>query len=738
MRRRTSPSKSPIRKQLVKKIVSYYDTLERDRSASRSRSPLRRSTQITKTKLISNPSVKPKYMVEKNIEHYEGELHRNAKLQKLEDLMKVELQRSINEGALSRNPSELKHSIAGYPTFMKETEDRLKFKEMQVKDVDQVRYVEFKESIHNTLKEKVIEAEEDVISVAEDIEDGPEYVREEEDIYDQKLYHLNTKKNYVHPTPAMADHYDFHQRKSKEIRRLQYSAGLGKVKVVKGKKQQKETIQVIRYPVWVVFNRIPYPANIVVRIPNGEQKSDQLQVTEGDNVTIELDDVPGAPSDTPKGFAVPGLPVYIEGVSAVPVPDDGDCDFVAIDNYNEIAPKSRGEPAEPIRWPIMITFREIPPYREVEPTNCEIFGPDGESRGRGKFDLLDGENCIIYNKALMADNNNNLSTVLVKRISDRQVILKMFGRQRIHQNVVIEEILYFEDLDVKLTILTLDEQENQRLPRQLYFISGMQCYENIELFSGEEAIAVCTDCNDYKGIVRHDGGSGFLMNLYPNEDYKASFVRIVMDDDGKGPGYVDVCDLQSQILDVIRLRYGGPWVISGAISTTKPLGIDTNARIQTASFTANDFGQSQQSQQSQKQSSTVEITQTQEVLRTNSKRTPVKKSTSKLSQVSRSSKKSGSKRSGKKSVTTESKLLGVVSNPATRIVESTYITKDGNGRVTEETTVVVTSGSKKSSSKKSKVTYSSQSRKGRTPKRSSRKVSLTKQQVFPLFNISRS
>lgn len=41
------------------------------------------------------------------------------------------------------------------------------------------------------------------------------------DVFDtEHLYHLNTKKNYVHPSSSDADLYDFHQRKSKEIRRL--------------------------------------------------------------------------------------------------------------------------------------------------------------------------------------------------------------------------------------------------------------------------------------------------------------------------------------------------------------------------------------------------------------------------------------------------------------------------------------------------------------------------------------
>lgn len=610
-------------------------------------------------------------MKEKNIEYYERDLHRNAKLQTLEELMKHELVRGVNDGALVYENDEMKHSISGYPHFMQEKEDRLKFKEKQRKDIDQINELEFKDPVHQKLKEKVVEAEQDVISEAEDIDDEAQYERDEDDLYDEKLYHLNTKKNYVHPNNAMADNYDFHQRKSKEIRRLQYSAGLGRAKPQK--------IGIVRYPVWVVFEsapyrKIPYPANIVVTLPKGVKKAEQLQVTEGDDVHIELEPVDGAPSNTPQNQVLPGLPSVIDGLSDVPVEDDGDCDFVAV-------------PGDGTRWPIMITFREIPPYRDVDNTNCEIFGPDGKSRGRARFDLLDGENCIVYNKGYLADNQNQMTLVLVKRINDGQILLKMVGRQRRLEIVSIEEILFFQNLNVKLTVLTLEEDHKERLPRQVYFVDGMDCHENIELLTGEEGLAVCTDCNDYKGKVQYDGGHGFRLNLYPSNDWTDQFVRVVMDDDGKGPGFFDVETLNSQIVNVLKLRYGGPWIINSTLSIAqrgkggKPDGIN------------------------------------QEVLRRTPKRTPVKTGTNTISRNAtqsskkysqRSEKHGSSRRSGRK----EKKVLGVVGKPTTRFVESTYIKEEK--KVTE---------------------FKPKNEKRVRKKKASKKVGLTKQQVRLYFFI---
>ena len=127
MNRRESPARSPIRKQLVKKIVSYYSQLDEERHSSPTHSPSRTKNSTSKG-LKQSP--KHKYMVEKKLETYEDTLHRNAKLGRLEDLMNLELERGYDDQAVVHPKEQMMKSVKGYPEFMKEKEDRLKYKEL--------------------------------------------------------------------------------------------------------------------------------------------------------------------------------------------------------------------------------------------------------------------------------------------------------------------------------------------------------------------------------------------------------------------------------------------------------------------------------------------------------------------------------------------------------------------------------------------------------------------------------
>jgi hypothetical protein len=112
------------------------------------------------------------------------------------------------------------------------------------------------------------------------------------------------------------------------------------------------------------------------------------------------------------GYVLHGFPEVIKGDTNPPSLDDLDCDFIAE------SPHGR-------RWPVLINYREIPappPYRDVDPTNCEIFGPDGESRGRAFFNLVGDDGLpLTLTKALMCDNNGYLTEVLVNRISRSKI-----------------------------------------------------------------------------------------------------------------------------------------------------------------------------------------------------------------------------------------------------------------------------------------------------------------------------
>jgi hypothetical protein len=68
---------------------------------------------------------------------------------------------------------------------MKESEDRLKFKELQRKDSDEVLQTDFKEPVHRKLQDKVKLAQEDPASDGESIEDEPLYDKITGDVYDE-------------------------------------------------------------------------------------------------------------------------------------------------------------------------------------------------------------------------------------------------------------------------------------------------------------------------------------------------------------------------------------------------------------------------------------------------------------------------------------------------------------------------------------------------------------------------
>ena len=557
MRRRISPAKAPIRKQLVKKIVSYYDTLERDRSLSRSSSPKRGARRsIKKTLLSPKRRKKSKHMKKRNKEYYINELHQNAKLSKLETLMKSELAKTGKENVLDHPLDKKKQSLAGYPSFMRETKDRLKHKNLQKKPVSKADEVQFKDPIYKKLKEKVEEANKDPIypGELEDMGEKGKYRKKQETsedrLYDE-LYHLNTRKNYVVSSGADADLYDFHQRKSKEIRRLQYSAGLARPK--------RPRVRILKYRVWVVFEYVARAADLKIKIVGKKKPNKMLEVKEKDDLVIELHEVEGVAVEDKGGAdeVLAGLPRLIEGLSGAPVESDGECDFVAVTS-------------EGVRWPVLLEYRDIeppkPPTRDLQGTNCNVYGPDGELRGRGRFTFLDSasNSSVNFSKGYLVDAKNVVSTILIKRLTTRRVLIKQAGRTSTEELIHIEEVLLYPEIGANLYILALrepaGEEERQQSSRVVYYVDAQKSLENIELITGQKGLAECNDTKDYKGTCKYDAEKGFKVILDAGEDGSDSgdsFVRIVLDEDAN-QGPIDPGVVKSRIDGLLKERKGGP------------------------------------------------------------------------------------------------------------------------------------------------------------------------------------
>lgn len=611
--------------------------------------------------------------------------------------MKTELEK-VRQGVLgseTQKVEKLKKSVSGYPSFMKEKEDKLKHKELQRRDSEdfdeleqtlaeqgleaqedvpyfgsstvEIMKTEFYqnhvEDLGDQLKERVDHAEDNPVPVSDaeeslDEEAEAQYVRGNtsaekrsylrktgqeleigDDIFDNDhLYHLNTKKNYVHPSSSDADLYDFHQRKSKEIRRLQYVAGLEKRKRKRRKpqaqpkpqpkpqykpKQQQlrpkpepkpkpetppqaatpkiktpeptpspsslEPIELL-YPIWVIHKMKPYPAELKMTLPPGTEINieGQLEVREGDYVEVDIKPVNpknwnGEDLKLPEGMVLPDLKGKFSGNTVAPNPEDGDCDFVVLDETpfddGDIPNHLKNHPSfrSPRRYPILTNLRDIGNGNPLDDANCDVYDidPSNDYQGRGNFKLLDDDgNHMRWAKGILSDNENTLSYVFVKRDQDNKIWLRQVSSYSEEEGYefevtletyIIEELLYFPTLKSYVTKLTLKEElidgENVKIPRQIYFIEGQECLESIDLVDGMYAFCRCEDGNDYYGTIEYDGDFGIKLNLDKTKyDYEDDYVRVIVDEPELLENYRNITTVFDKIDLMNSFRAGGPWI----------------------------------------------------------------------------------------------------------------------------------------------------------------------------------
>lgn len=548
-----SPDRSsPIRKMLAKKLVSYYDRLERSKSRG-------------KKKPKPDIMLPTNHLKSKKQTIYEEETHQKKKFNRLQDLIRDEYRRTVAaSGGIS--PEEIFSS----PENMSKTQ-------------------QLNTSVEVVLAQRAIHAELNPESDPEPSEsEEKKYDRQDDDVFDEKLYHLNTRRDYLHNTPFDKEAYDFHQRKSKEIRRLQYVAQLRspkkrpkrKKKVVKKKikktpkkeipKQEDKRLKE-EYPVWVVDKNtgIPHPA--VMTCDNGfkiNPADDLLEIREGDKVNVEL-----VYPENGKKFDH-GVPEFFTGITRKRLPHDGDCDFTVEDpnlfrhpiqiNFR-YEPKDDGgngeddiqkpkedenkvvEPEIEEKNPIQEDDKDKDnkknddnlPKRSVLGTNCKLYNPDDDFLGRARLDI-DGDK---YVKAMLVENGN-IFYLLLSRISDDEVKLKGSNLKKYKEKILIEEIqkIYSKDGEkaADLHILTLkDGYDDHKVPRQIYYLDGPQFIDQSILLNDEIGIAVCENDTDYIGTVEvvpdEPWSKGFKLILPDfSKNGNLGYVTVVLDDNLKG------------------------------------------------------------------------------------------------------------------------------------------------------------------------------------------------------------
>lgn len=247
---------SPIKKQLAKRIITYFDQLENAKSTERSseRRTGSRSRSRSKSKSYIEYSEPDKVV-------YDDVEVRRKKLEDLKNLMKKELLQAKTEGSTETFPDDIFKSVHGYPSFMKTERTTNQYRRKPTKEAD---LNAFKKSVHKLLEERVLKAEGkdprldesyDYDTLLEETQKSimidpskslmKSTYNSKNNLFDENLYPLEREKTVLAQSPVDGKNFDFHQRKSKEIRRLQYGNGLRDRSVSK----EKPIKQVAEVPV---------------------------------------------------------------------------------------------------------------------------------------------------------------------------------------------------------------------------------------------------------------------------------------------------------------------------------------------------------------------------------------------------------------------------------------------------------------------------------------------------------
>ena len=193
-----------------------------------------------------------------------------------------------------------------------------------------------------------------------------------------------------------------------------------------------------------------------------------------------------------------------------------------------------GSQEQPERLPVK-------PVINIPDSNCNVYKQDGTFLGRGRFKTVNHK----WTKALLYETGRVFSLLASQTYeNDTKIVIKAANLESYEETIMLKEELNFRQIGVKATALTLKpDLEEDRSLRQLFFIEGTECLEDIALMDGEKAIVYCENGSDYAGVVRHDHQRGFLVETSVHR------VRAVIDDQGLGDDLEDIND----VLDEIKL-----------------------------------------------------------------------------------------------------------------------------------------------------------------------------------------
>jgi hypothetical protein len=549
-------SRSPIKKQLAKRIVTYFDQL--DDARSRERSSERKGSRSRST---SKRSV---IEYEKDVEPYEDVELRKKKLEDLKELMKKELFKAKTEGVTQPQPDDIYKSVHGYPSFMKSSRTHEQYRRKPTAEAD---LHAFKKSIHKLLEERVLKAEGKNIEEEEsmDIEElhqsivSPEKYQEsvviskdpnnksgEENLFDEQLYPIETKKTIKSKNSIEGSAFDFHQRKSKEIRRLQYAASFKEREsspritqerkstiteyrtrkpaeteeknnpnqnTLTGRQRERRTHPDEGYPVWVrliVEGEVKEIPAMLKHLDGFKinPETDTMEVVEKDRVNVHPYD------NSPPEHVFQIIGGKVERPNPSKIAFEEECELVVQDaegNRHPILFYERNKPADDAAKDDEVQQAPPEPHpkprtRIMEEANCRVFDTIGKFLGRGKlalekFDKNTGEP-IRYAKGILLNSEEKIEFVLVKFYSEKDVALKR--RNLSNTQHLVEDTEIIEMSGYKVRCITLVEKNQRATPELLFLLDGEYIIQKSRLLDGESSTCELEDWRLFEGTLNYE------------------------------------------------------------------------------------------------------------------------------------------------------------------------------------------------------------------------------------------
>lgn len=544
-------SDSPIKKQLAKKLVTYFDQLDgaksRERELERKHS---RSRSFSKSKSSSQMPIGKSSVEESEI--YDDIDIRRQKLSDLKELMRKELLAAKIAGITEPSPEDITKSLQGYPTFMKSGRMNESYRRKNTEDVD---IAEFKKSIHKLLESRVkkdqignpnddgssvdteLLEQEVEIDFANKSQDpvSQSRLRSSSNIFDEHLYPLETKKKVLPTNHVESSAFDFHQRKSKEIRRLQYasenrkvlrhmrSASKDIIEVQKLQAKHQEEVEVVPttyagkarerrthpdegYPVWIRFQDGSQRTAMAAMLKNVEgfkinPETDTMEVIEKDRVTVN----PRDGAENTESFKV--INGRVERPNEDKFENEDDCELIVQDKAGKRFPilfyERNYEPE-------MVPEPEPEPKRVMEDANCRAFDVIGKFLGRGRLELSEIDKAtgkkVRYAKGILVNSEEKIEFVLAKFIEDRTTTLKHRSLNHTHHDIEEEEDMEISGYDVKC--LTLAEQKKGGNPELLFILNSEYVPQKDVVLSEEPATCELEDYRKFEGDLLYEEAPG--------------------------------------------------------------------------------------------------------------------------------------------------------------------------------------------------------------------------------------